>query len=210
MHRHNTRQSSRGGLSGREVVESGTDRSLISEPAQVLGREDSQISGADNLASLPRESQRGEQRTASLSPYKSGKLIEEGDLHTLMSQCLLDFFGSHKVCLPTNRHNSDSSKDPVNSTRVVPVGEGEADMVDDNFGLGGVQFLGDAQSHGGLNGVGREDGVRGLGRQSGVTKPPHNYGTTMGQVIVDHTYPSSFILVVKRSFKRNGKAIHFN
>ncbi|KAK3794528.1 hypothetical protein RRG08_003679 [Elysia crispata] len=78
------------------------------------------------------------------------------------------------------RHNFDSSKDPVNSTRVVPVGEREADMVDDNFGLGGVQFLGGAQSHGGLNGGGREDGVRGLGRQSGVTKPSHNYGTTSG------------------------------
>ena len=161
-------------------MESGTDRSLISEPAQVLGGEDSQISGADNLASLPKESQRGEQRTASLSPHRSGKLIEEDDLHTLMSQCLLDFFGSHKVCLPTHRHNSDSSKDPVNSIRVVPVGEREAEMVDDNFGQGGVQFLGGAQSHGGLNGVGREDGVRGLGRQSGVTKPSHNYGTTSG------------------------------
>ena len=68
MHRHNTRQSSRGGLPGREVVESGTDRSLISEPAQVLGEEDYQISGADNLDSLPRESQGGEQRTASASP----------------------------------------------------------------------------------------------------------------------------------------------
>ena len=53
------------------------------------------------------------------------------------------------------------------------MGEREADMVDDNFGLGGVQFLGGAQSHGGLNGGGREDGVRGLGRQSGVTKPSH-------------------------------------
>ena len=141
MHRHNTRQSSRGGLYGREVGESGTDRSLISEPAQVLGEEDYQISGTDNLASLPRESQRGEHRTASPSPHRSGKLIEEGDLHTLMYQCLVDFFGSHKVCLPTHRHNSDSSKDPVNSTRVVPVGEREADVVDDNFGLGGFSFL---------------------------------------------------------------------
>ena len=95
-----------------------------------------------------------------------------------MSQCLVDFFGSHKVCLPTHRHNSDSSKDLVNTTRVVPVGERETDVVDDNFGLGGVQFLGGAQSHGGLIGVGREDGVRGLGRQSGVTKTSHNYGTT--------------------------------
>ena len=53
-------------------------------------------------------------------------------------------------------------------------------MADDNFVLGGVQFLGSAQSHGGLNGVGREDGVRGLGRQSGVIKPSHNYGTMSG------------------------------
>ena len=36
------------------------------------------------------------------------------------------------------------------------MGEREADMVDDNFSLGGVQFLGGAQSYGGLNGVGRE------------------------------------------------------
>ena len=180
MHRHNTRQSSRGGLSNRDVGESGTDRSLISEPAQVLSEEDYQISGADNLDSLPRESQGGEQRIASPSPQRSGKLIEEGDLHTLMSQCLLDFFWSNKVCLPAHRHNSESSKDPVNSIRVVPVGEREAEMVDDNFGLGGVQFLGGAQSHGGLNGVGREDGVRGLGRQSGVTKPSHNYGAANG------------------------------
>ena len=62
-------------------------RSLISEPAQVLDEEDSQISGADNLDSLPRESQGGEQRTASSFPHRSGKFIEEGDLHSRMSQC---------------------------------------------------------------------------------------------------------------------------
>ena len=77
-------------------------------------------------------------------------------------------------------------------------------MMDDNFDLGGVQFLGSAQSHRGLNGVGRQDEVRVLVQQS----HPINFELVVGQVIGGHRYPSSFILVVKRSFKGNGKALH--